>query len=154
MDNKVSLSFAVISEALREFPLPEVDHVVGIGRGGVVPASLIAHQLQRDLSIVWVNYRNDDNQPAHDRPQWRDSELPHFDTDARILLVDDVAVSGQTLAAVKGRLSDYAVTTLVLKGTADLVVFPTIASCVHWPWKPIERTANPEKQNPAPHERS
>lgn len=154
MDNKVSLSFATISEALRELPLPEVDHVVGIGRGGVVPASLIAHQLQRELSIVWVNYRHDDNQPAHDHPQWLESELPYFDADARILLVDDVAVSGQTLAAVKERLSDYAVTTLVLKGTADWVVFPTIATCVHWPWRPTERTANAEKPNPTHHERS
>ena len=154
MDNKVSLSFATISEALREFPLPEVDHVVGIGRGGVVPASLIAHQLQRKLSIVWVNYRHDDNQPAHDLPQWLESELSHFDADARILLVDDVAVSGQTLAAVKERLSDYAVTTLVLKGTADLVVFPTIATCVHWPWQPNERTVNVSKPNPTHHDRS
>ncbi len=154
MDNKVSLSFAAISEALREFPLPEVDRVVGIGRGGVVPASLIAHQLQRELSIVWVNYRNDDNQPAHERPQWQDAELPYFDPGDRILLVDDVAVSGQTLAAVKERLSDFTVTTLVLKGTADLVVFPTIATCVHWPWKPNEQTANLEKQNPNRHERS
>lgn len=135
MSNKVSLSFATISEALREFPFPEVDRVVGIGRGGVVPASLIAHQLQRALHIVWVNYRHDDNQPAHDYPQWLDTELPHFDSNDRILLVDDVAVSGQTLTTVKERLKDYTVTTLVLKGTADLVVFPTIATCVHWPWK-------------------
>ena len=154
MDNKISLSFATISEALREFPLPEVDHVVGIGRGGVVPASLIAHQLQRELSIVWVNYRHDNNQPAHDRPQWLESELPHFDADARILLVDDVAVSGQTLAAVKERLSDYAVTTLVLKGTADWVVFPTITPCVHWPWQPIERTVSVSEPTPTHHERS
>ncbi len=151
MDNKVSLSFAAISEALREFPLPEVDRVVGIGRGGVVPASLIAHQLQRDLSIVWVNYRNDDNQPAYDHPQWLDAELPYFDPGDRIMLVDDVAVSGQTLVAVKERLGDCVVTTLVLKGTADLVVFPTIANCVHWPWKPNERTAGLEKQNPTRH---
>ncbi len=154
MDNKVSLSFAAVSEALREFSLPEVDRVVGIGRGGVVPASLIAHQLQRELSIVWVNYRNDDNQPAYERPQWLDAELPYFDPGDRILLVDDVAVSGQTLAAVKERWSDCAVTTLVLKGTADLVVFPTIATCVHWPWKPDERTAGLEKQNPTRLERS
>ena len=56
-------------------------------------------------------------------------------TATRILLVDDVSVSGQTLATVQARLRNFTVTTLVLKGKADLVVFPQLATCVRWPWK-------------------
>ena len=70
MEHKTSLAFTTISEALRTFPLPETDCVIGIGRGGVVPASLIAHQLGCDLRIVQVNYRDDNNRPAHEQPQW------------------------------------------------------------------------------------
>ena len=134
MSHKTTLSFTTISEALRAFPLPQTDCVVGIGRGGTVPASLIAHQLRCDLHMVQVNYRDDANQPSYEQPRWLQEELPKLNPTTRILLVDDVAVSGKTLTIVKSRLRAYAVTTLVLKGKADLVVFPTIATCVHWPW--------------------
>ncbi len=56
----------------------------------------------------------------------------------RILLVDDVSVSGQTLQAARELLMDYEVTTFVLKSKADLVAFPEIGECVVWPWK-LER---------------
>ncbi|MEM8970289.1 MAG: hypothetical protein AAGE93_27990, partial [Bacteroidota bacterium] len=54
-----------------------------------------------------------------------------------ILLVDDVSVTGKTLKTVKAELAEYRVTTFVLKGKADLVVFPDIGTCVDWPWKSI-----------------
>ena len=135
MGHKTSLSFTTVSEALRAFSLPQTDCVIGIGRGGVVPASLIAHQLGCDLHIVQVNYRDDDNRPTYQHPRWIQDTVPDFRPDTRVLLVDDVSVSGQTLATVSARLKDFTVTTLVLKGKADLVVFPDLATCVHWPWK-------------------
>ena len=62
-NNKVNLDFSTISQALKAFPLPEVDHVVGIAEGGIVPASLIADQINRPLSLIQINYRARDNSP-------------------------------------------------------------------------------------------
>ncbi|MEQ9439388.1 MAG: phosphoribosyltransferase [Cyclobacteriaceae bacterium] len=138
MSEKVTLSFSTISEALRAFPLPETDWVVGIGRGGVVAASLVAHQLRCGLTIVQLNYRDDDNQPSHEDPIWIREFSPDFTPDARILLVDDVSVSGKTLDTAKTRLADYRVSTFVLKGKADYVLFPDIKTCVNWPWKAVD----------------
>nr|WKN37219.1 phosphoribosyltransferase family protein [Tunicatimonas sp. TK19036] len=138
MSEKVALSFSAISEALYTFPLPETDWVIGIGRGGVVPASLVAHQLQCGLIIVQLNYRDDDNNPSYEDPVWVRESLPDFTPNARILLVDDVSVSGKTLEAAKTRLADYQVSTFVLKGKADYVLFPDIKTCVNWPWKAVD----------------
>ena len=67
-NDKVTLDFTTISRALKAFPLPDVDHIVGIASGGIVPASLIAHQLNRPLSLIEINYRARDNSPRYPRP--------------------------------------------------------------------------------------
>ena len=97
MDNdKVNLDFTTISRALKTFPLPEVDHVVGIADGGIVPASLIAHQINRPMSLIQINYRARDNSPRYPRPvllSWQPLPIGG----QRILLVDEVSVSGKTM---------------------------------------------------------
>ncbi len=140
MSQKVSLSFKEISEAFRHFSLPEIDLVIGIGRGGVVPASLAAYRLGCELQIVSVNYRDDENQPVRFQPEFLESFTINLEKGKRILLVDDVSVTGKTLDIVKERLSAFAVKTFVMKGKADYVLFPDIKTCVHWPWK--ENTAH------------
>src|SRR5690606_12484700 len=57
----VALSFSAIAERLRQAPLPELDLVVGVARGGVVPASLAAFALQTVLVVVHLTYRDDAN---------------------------------------------------------------------------------------------
>lgn len=135
MDNdKVSLDFTTISRALKEFSLPEVDHVVGIATGGIVPASLIAHQLNRPLSLIEINYRAPDNSPRYAEPVLK-SWQPLPVSGQKVLLVDEVSVSGKTMDFARSFLKDHEVITFVLKGKADYVLFPEIASCVNWPWK-------------------
>jgi hypoxanthine phosphoribosyltransferase len=130
---KVDLDFNRISSAIRELPLPQVDLVVGIARGGIVPASLVAYRLGCGLRVLPINYRDDENRPRHARPQVGDTvDIP--DGVHSILLVDDVAVSGSTLEEARKMLEPYDVTTMVLKGRADIVVFPDIDTCVNWPW--------------------
>jgi uncharacterized protein len=134
MDDKISLDFTTISRALKAFPFPEVDHVVGIATGGIVPASLIAHQINRPLSLIEINYRARDNSPRYPRPvllSWQ--PLPVGGQ--RILLVDEVSVTGKTMAFAKTFLTEHEVITFALKGKADYVLFPDIESCVNWPWK-------------------
>lgn len=131
----VTLTFSDIAQAIRGAELPECDLVVGIGRGGIVPACLVAYELRRPLHVAWYNYRDDNNRPRHDVPRlMRPSFLPVHAR--RILLVDDVSVTGETLEQAGATLRDREVTTLVLKGSADIVLFPHIQSCVDWPWNP------------------
>jgi uncharacterized protein len=130
---KVHLEFAEISRRLRELQLPNVDAVIGIGRGGVVPASMVAHQLGVPLHVLRVNYRDDDNKPRSSAP--RLLEEFHFDfAGFHVLVVDDVSVTGATLNAAREVLIGASITTLVCKGKADFVLFPEVASCVIWPW--------------------
>jgi uncharacterized protein len=134
MHEKISLDFATISRALKGFPFPEVDHVVGIATGGIVPASLIAHQINRPLSLIEINYRARDNSPRYPRPvllSWQ--PLPVGGQ--RILLVDEVSVTGKTMEFARTFLTEHEVITFALKGKADYVLFPEIASCLNWLWK-------------------
>lgn len=133
-NDRVDLDFATISRALKTFQLPEVDHVVGIATGGIVPASLIAHQINRPMSLIEINYRARDNSPRYPRPvllSWQPLPIGG----QRILLVDEVSVTGKTMEFAKTFLIEHEVITFAMKGKADYVLFPEIASCVNWPWK-------------------
>ncbi len=133
---KIDLPFQEIADVIRHLALPSFDLVVGIGRGGAVPASLIAYKLDCPLVVARFNYRDDDNQPRHDAPVLlMPAAVP--EGVRRVLIVDDVSVTGKTMEAAKKLFDGYDVTTLVMKGRADHVLFPEIRSCVNWPWNPV-----------------
>ncbi len=130
----VYLSFHEISERLKQMLLPEVDLVIGIGSGGIVPAGIIAFYLNAELQVMELNYRDELNKPRYDEPKVL--RKPGGDlAGKRILLVDDVSVSGKTMNSALEQLRDLNVKTLTLKGKADFVLFPEIKDCVKWPWK-------------------
>ncbi len=130
-----NLSFTEISERLGKTHFPEIDVVIGIGTGGIVVSSLIAHQLSKPLHLIKVNYRNMDNSIKYDEPQLLKENTFLGNDDIKVLLVDDVSVSGKTLVFAKQILNFKDVTTFVLKGkNADIVLFPEIKECVNWPW--------------------
>lgn len=135
MTQKLEITFDAISEAMHAFDFPEIDMVLGIGRGGTSPACMIAHQLGAALKIVRISYRNDDNEPIYESPVTLTDFNWDFFSHNRILIVDDVSVTGKTLATVKEKLAGHEVNTFVLKGVADFVLFPKVKSCVAWPWK-------------------
>lgn len=131
----VPLSFKEITQRLHQMVLPETDLVIGIGTGGIVPAALAASKLHAELRIMTLNYRDEKNNPRHEHPVVL--QLPE-DLDLRgkrILLVDDVSVSGKTLHAALEQLKGLDVKTLTMKGKADFVLFPEVKDCVKWPWK-------------------
>lgn len=130
----VPLPFGTISARLKGLDIPACDVVVGIATGGTVPAALLAHQLDLPLALVRINYRDEDNVPQRPRPDVLDVP-PVLARGARVLLVDEASVTGATLTAARGLFPEQRVTTLVLKGRADLVAFPEVAGCVAWPWK-------------------
>ena len=131
----VPLSFREISERLKQTDLPETDVVIGIGSGGIVPASIVAFHLNAELKLMVLNYRDETNKPLYDEPvvlQKPDRNLEG----KRILLVDDVSVTGSTMNKALEQLKGLNVKTLAMKGKADYVLFPEIKDCVNWPWKP------------------
>jgi hypoxanthine phosphoribosyltransferase len=135
MTDKLPLDFEVISRALKQIRFPQADYVIGIAEGGIVPAALLAHQLDLPMRLLRINYRASDNTPQRLAPALL-ADTPTLPNGARILLVDDVSVSGQTLTLARDLLKGHEVITFTLKGKADLVLFPEIAACVKWPWKP------------------
>lgn len=139
---KRTLDFDLIAARIRGAAYPEVDAVVGIGSGGAVPAALIAFALGAPLYMARVSYRDADNQPLREAPlTLAAAQLP--EEVRRVLLVDDVAVTGKSLEAARAGLEGREVVTLVLKGYADIVLFPEVNTCVHWPWNPPQDPSHP-----------
>ena len=131
----VPISFTEISNRLRALSLPDTDLVIGIGSGGIVAASLVAFHLGCELQIITLNYRDETNTPRYENPVILNIPPMPSLKDKRILLVDDVSVSGKTLQEALLHFQGLSVKTLVLKGKAEYVLFPEIKDCVHWPWK-------------------
>ncbi len=73
--------------------------ILGVGRGGYYPATLIAHLLQAEIYPVRVSRRINDV-VTHERPQWI-IRPPDAVRDQRVLVVDEISSTGETLAMVK-----------------------------------------------------
>jgi hypoxanthine phosphoribosyltransferase len=130
----VPLSFKQIIVRLKQIDLPEVDLVIGIGSGGVPPATFVAFYLNTDLQVMTLNYRDEKNNPLYEAPKVL--QKPEWNLEGkRILLVDDVSVTGKTMNKALEQLKGLDVKTLAMKGKADFVLFPEIKDCVKWPWK-------------------
>ena len=131
----VPLSFVEISKRLKQIELPEIDIVIGIGTGGIPAATFVAYHLNAELEVMVLNYRDEQNNPRYDSPKIIEKREWNLDG-KKILLVDDVSVSGKTMNVALEQLKGYNVKTLAMKGKADFVLFPEIKDCVKWPWKP------------------
>lgn len=131
----VPLSFKEIAARLKTMDFPPVDVVIGIGSGGVPAATMVAYHLDAELQVMVINYRDEENNPRYENPKLLSNPFGQLEG-KRILLVDDVSVSGKTMNAALEILSGYDVKTCAMKGKADFVLFPEIKECVQWPWKP------------------
>lgn len=121
-----------ILKRVKSLRVDPVDLVVGVARGGIVPAYLVASLLKVPLEFIWINFRDE-----HHKPQRREPKLlKHLQFDPRnkrILLVDDQANTGKTLAFTKRQLSGAtSVSTLVFNGPADYTLFDE--DCFKMPW--------------------
>jgi uncharacterized protein len=84
------------------------DYVVGLTRGGLVPANLISHYLEVPMETLKVSLRDDKSAPesnlwmAEDAFGYRDYD-PMVSGDGRkkILIVDDINDTGATLNYIK-----------------------------------------------------
>lgn len=130
------LSFREITDRLDRWSFPEkIDGVIGIASGGVVPAALVAQRLKVDLKVIALNYRDDTNEPRFAEPKLL-SPVPALGGWRRVLLIDDVYVSGKSWRAARAVLpADVEVQPFVLKGKVDFALIRDLDGCVQWPWR-------------------
>ena len=93
------MSFEEIEKMIGQFVvgqksfLEDVDFVVGVSRGGLVPAALLAAKIDKPLVAAYINKKDE---IFFDRPDWI--------KDKNILVVDDIVRSGKTLWILKNHL--------------------------------------------------
>jgi hypoxanthine phosphoribosyltransferase len=78
------------------------DYVVGLTRGGLVPANLISQYLECPMECLKVSLRDDASQPEHNLWMAEDAYKGK-----RILVVDDINDSGNTLGWIKQDWEDF-----------------------------------------------
>ena len=125
----------------------QFDHVVCIARGGARVGDVIARAFRKPLAIVYAQYSE-----ARDSPPRVSAHMAAMeDTLAgAVLLVDDVAISGATLATVKAalcarhsQLSEIRTAVVWQKGSCDLqpdyrAVFLAHNPRIHPPYEPYD----------------
>jgi xanthine phosphoribosyltransferase len=111
----------------------DFDTLVAIARGGIFPAAMLQQKLMIDLEIIWLNFRDEKQQPQHDEPVLL--KPVNFDyKNKKILLVDDRSRTGKTFVKGKSLLSEARlVKTFVVNGKADYPLFDE--DCFTFPWK-------------------
>ncbi|MEZ4670796.1 MAG: phosphoribosyltransferase family protein [Anaerolineae bacterium] len=76
---------------------PEI--ILAVGRGGYYPGTLIAHMLRVELYPVRLTRRVNDV-VVRKKPKWL-VRPPHMVADKRVLVVDEISSTGETLLTVK-----------------------------------------------------
>jgi xanthine phosphoribosyltransferase len=131
----IKKEFSEIFSKLKKIKIPKnYDLIVAIGNGGIIPALLIRNKIVIPVEIIWINFREDITNTAI-RQQPKLLAKVNFDyRGKKILLVDDVANSGKTLALAKKKLSGAKhIDTFVINGKADFNLYNE--PCFKFPWK-------------------
>jgi uncharacterized protein len=90
--------------ALRVYRDYDPDMVIGIATAGVIPAAVIADILQVDFYSMKIS-RWGEGQLRHHQPQLQ-STAPHQAAGKRVLLVDELTTSGDTIRIALAALRD------------------------------------------------
>ena len=134
MRKNQSFSLDELMRRIRKYLERDFDLVVAIERGGLLPAYLASRFLNIPMRSLCINLRDKKNRQRFETPRLVEPK-DFFSQNKKILLVDDVAKSGATLAFAKGQLSEAeSIKTLVIYGVADISLFGELNKCVLWPW--------------------
>lgn len=117
---------------LDELVFEPFDLIVAIARGGILPASFIQRKLNLPLKILNIRFRDDNHTPLFEHAQLLEEE--HFSTKGKkILLVDDVSRTGETLRIAKNYLEGNEIKTCLVNGPGDYFFFQS-PTCLRMPW--------------------
>ena len=99
-DEFLDLSWEMFGELSRALALKvardyEPDMVIGIARAGVIPGAIVASILRIDFYSMKIS-RREGNEVVRDRPEVLSAAPPQA-SGRRVLLVDEIATSGDTL---------------------------------------------------------
>ncbi|KXB09159.1 hypothetical protein AKJ35_00485 [candidate division MSBL1 archaeon SCGC-AAA833F18] len=124
------------------------DVIIGIARGGLIPAVRLSHLFNdRLMRVIHVKYYEDVDVPIEEPEIWSDvGKLK-----GKVLVVDDVADTGSTLEVVMNHLEDKVddemrVATLVWKPKSkikpDYYIYKT-SKWIVFPWEeaPVKKKA-------------
>lgn len=111
---------------------PELNLIVGIANGGIVPAYLLHTYLNLPIEFVWINFRDETHKPKTAAPL--QTKPLNFNPEGKtILLVDDRSNTGATLRLATELLKRATeIRTLVVNGKADYSLFDE--DCFAMPW--------------------
>ncbi|MHA2402136.1 MAG: phosphoribosyltransferase [Candidatus Kariarchaeaceae archaeon] len=73
--------------------------VIGLIRGGLIPSVIVSHALD-DTKMEAIDYSSGDG--AGDDRNKHTNKIPHFDTFNRLLIVDDICDTGNSMKEVVG----------------------------------------------------
>ena len=120
-ESKVNYSWSTIDELVQtivnrvRFNNPT--HIVGIARGGLIPAVMISHELDLPMETLGISFR--DNKATHH------TKFKPID-DANYLIVDDINDSGTTFKVVsdifKNRRLTFSTAALINKKSSSFAV--------------------------------
>ena len=74
----------------------QIDFVIGMSRGGLIPAVLVSTKLSKPLVAAYINKKDE---IFFDRPEWI--------KDKKILIVDDIVRSGRTMYLLKYYIEEH-----------------------------------------------
>ena len=133
-----SLSAAIAGDLVRQHgPIDPDTVLVGVARGGLIPATLVAHKLglRRIVSLGLMSY--EDGAEAHQGAM--KAYGPTLDDAA--IVIDDIIDSGRTLEAVRQRYPKAVVAALVDKTEGASGVISgrqtPMGEWVEFPWEAI-----------------
>ncbi len=114
---------------------PKIETVIGIAKGGIIPATMIAEFLMLPLDFIWVSLRDSQHKPIYDQPQIYNKPKQNL-TAKSILLVEDRVKTGTTLNYVKDVLTKkykkIEIISFAVNGKADISLYDE--TCFPFPW--------------------
>ena len=109
--DKEPVSFYQINSLARtiasKFKKDKITHVIGLARGGLIPATIISYE----LDVPLLSYAISSYKDTTKTDEFKINQFVHFtdlkskDTDPHVLVVDDICDTGDTMVHVTNKLA-------------------------------------------------